>query len=696
MRESGDPKFIPRRIPIGALFGILVVTGVALASALYSSVTLYHLLTTLITVGIAFAVAGFCLLIQPIAKWQTLNILGVGTVASGLVMIGSALSQMGPSAFAISHLKYPAIFWWIIFLIESATLLGSAYYVGRKSPASFIMWMFILAFSAPCFGALAVSPASLNFTQQNGLSLLGYGIVGLIFVNILSGIAITTHNNFTKRVGSAWGLGMTVAGTLLLISLVLILPDPFGSSWTSLLGHLTHMLAYIALFLLVLSNIAYNPVDTIFHELADERMRFAEWDRVSLPLLDFSEQAAMASTYDALFDIAFESCDASFKLSGFALYLWDGISDRPLAIKEPLSYPNDPENYAEILEQALRFMRQRPQDNQDVIRYAHALFGEQHRVACHRLIAGDKTIGFHLSSRHVDQPYISTDMLTRFFDKYSAILALTLQKIKIETQHNLLAEEEHHISETLQNAMRPRLRPLPNALSAGRLVPASGLARIGGDFFDAFSNDGRTVYFVVGDISGHGVEAAPHNSFIRASIKAIASTGVAPAGIMEITNNLIVSDLPDDSYVTALCGSLDTVSGHCEVCIAGHPKPLIVNNGVLRTVEVVRNPFLGFIPNLHYRSYTFTLEPHEALILYTDGITEARNSKGELFGLNRLIEVVTAHQGATPDVTLGRLYAAIEKFTGFTPPNDDRATLIIQRLSVGAPTLCESPTTETI
>lgn len=694
MQESGGPKFIPRRIPAGALFGVLAIIGVVLASALYSSATLYQLLTILITVGIAFAVAGFCLLIQPIAKWETLNILGAGAIASGLVMIGSILAQMGPTTQSMSHLKFPTELWLIVFLIESATLFGSAYFVGKKSPASVVTWIFILVFSALCWGILAVNPAVISLTQQDGLSLLGYGIGALAVFNIIGSITVAARNNFVKRVGSAWGLGTTVASILLLISLVLILPEPFAYNWTALLGHFIHMLVYVALFLSVLANIAYNPVNNIFHELANERMRFAEWDRISLPLLDFSEQAASTSTYEELFDIAFKACDTSFKLSGFALYLWDGISDRPISIKEPFGFPDDHENYADILEQALRFMRQRPEDNQDVIRYVHALFGEQHRIACRRLVAGDRTLGFHLSSRHVDQPYTSTDLLTRFFDKYSAILALTLQKIKIENQHRLLAEEEHHISETLQNAMRPRLKPLPNTLSDGRLIPASGLARIGGDFFDAFSNDGRTVYFVVGDISGHGVEAAPHNSFIRASIKAIASTGVSPAGIMEITNNLIVSDLPEDSYVTALCGSLDTVSGCCEVCIAGHPEPLIVDSGMLRKVEVVRNPFLGFIPNLHYRPYTFTLKPNEAMVLYTDGVIEARNPKGELFGRDRLVEIVTAHQGTTPDVTIGRLYAAIDKFTGFTPAGDDRAMLIIQRSGEGADLISNPATTE--
>lgn len=299
---------------------------------------------------------------------------------------------------------------------------------------------------------------------------------------------------------------------------------------------------------------------------------------------------------------------------------------------------------------------------------------------------GDTCEGFIIVPRYGIEPLVQYDLFDQFFAKYSAAMALTLRNIRLETLWRSQELERRRQSEEVARALQDASIPLKDTdfkdldiSVARRLDPAPGITRLGGDFYDVFAINDHLIGLMIGDISGHGLSAAAYNAMIRSSMRALGLQNFGLSEVMEATNNHVISEMRGSFFVTAVYGVLDIVTGDLELCIAGHPQPLIFGKDGLRAYDAPQNPMLGFLPNYQFESYHLTLGKYEALVLYTDGLTEAHNEQGEEFGLARVIDVLTHKKGATPDETTQTLFTDITDFCGSKTPSDDRAILIIRR-----------------
>jgi serine phosphatase RsbU (regulator of sigma subunit) len=168
---------------------------------------------------------------------------------------------------------------------------------------------------------------------------------------------------------------------------------------------------------------------------------------------------------------------------------------------------------------------------------------------------------------------------------------------------------------------------------------ASEIAEIGGDFYDLLSLPDRRVAIVIGDVSGHALEAATLMMTVKNAIRAYAYDGQRPADTLRKANELLVAVTESNIFATVFLGVLDTGSGALTYCSAGHPPALLRRrNGELVHLSV-RSPLLGGFPELDFVQGLETLERGDYLFLYTDGAYEA-HSDGELFGEDRLAELV--------------------------------------------------------
>ena len=207
---------------------------------------------------------------------------------------------------------------------------------------------------------------------------------------------------------------------------------------------------------------------------------------------------------------------------------------------------------------------------------------------------------------------------------------------------------------------------------------AEDLAAIGGDWYDVFEmGDGRYA-FSLGDVTGHGLDAAVVMSRVRHAIRALASVESDPATILERANRVL--RLQGDQMVTALCGTYDARNGQLVYASAGHPPALIA--GVAGSVRTLRSeaPPLGIVDAIGARSSVALLAPGEAFVAYTDGIVE--NERDFMRGEQRLHEVVGSLAfGTTPNPA----DAIRRSILGTRPGRDDIAILVIIRPSVDAP-----------
>ncbi len=219
--------------------------------------------------------------------------------------------------------------------------------------------------------------------------------------------------------------------------------------------------------------------------------------------------------------------------------------------------------------------------------------------------------------------------------------------------------EQQRIAITLQENF---IHPLPTVagLELGIVAQAAGAPElVGGDFSDVFVIDDSHVVVLIGDVAGKGVRAAGHTETVRSTVRALAAIDSSPAFILGKTNELLLRFDPDEPLVTAFLAVLDPHSGHLTYASAGHLPPVHLSAFSSRLLDVVSGLPLGSFEGEYANAHAMlTLEDY--LVLYTDGVTEARRD-GELFGERRLLEALSGMRGrSAQEVAEGVLEVAVD------------------------------------
>jgi sigma-B regulation protein RsbU (phosphoserine phosphatase) len=213
------------------------------------------------------------------------------------------------------------------------------------------------------------------------------------------------------------------------------------------------------------------------------------------------------------------------------------------------------------------------------------------------------------------------------------------------------------------------------------MVPAR---QVGGDLYDCFRLDGRRMLFAVADVSGKGAPAgltmARTFGLIRAGAKRLAAEGDVPdpGAILEMANDDLSAENDSQTFVTVALGVLDGETGEGRIAVAGHDLPVVLGGGAPRLLAPVRRqPALGVIEGIPYRSDPFTLSPGEAMFLYSDGVSEAEDGSGGFFGHDRLLDALAA-AGTDPATVVEEVLRAVARFAGGAPQADDITTLALR------------------
>jgi sigma-B regulation protein RsbU (phosphoserine phosphatase) len=203
--------------------------------------------------------------------------------------------------------------------------------------------------------------------------------------------------------------------------------------------------------------------------------------------------------------------------------------------------------------------------------------------------------------------------------------------------------------------------------------------RAGGDYYDFFPlGDGRWGLFIA-DVSGHGTPAAVLMAVTHTLAHSYCGPGDPPGRLLEYVNQHLSARYtgPSDSFVTAFYGIYNPADRSLNYACAGHNPPRLKRcvDGSLALLDKVHDLPLGINPTEKYSSTTYHLVPGDQLVLYTDGITEAYNPKGELFGLGRMDKLLENCSVTASDL-LKSVLAAVDEFTEGRPADDDRTVLV--------------------
>jgi len=233
----------------------------------------------------------------------------------------------------------------------------------------------------------------------------------------------------------------------------------------------------------------------------------------------------------------------------------------------------------------------------------------------------------------------------------------------------LLYENEKRIADALQEAFEQKSLPsLPGVGLHATYVPASSEARVGGDWYDAFELPDKRVLFSIGDVAGHGLEAAVVMNRGRQSIVAAALGEDDPAAVLARANRVLM--LQNSRMVTAICGYLDPRSQEIVYATAGHPAPVMARPGAAAEFLPHAGLPLGLIEDPVYVAFRARVEAGSLLVLYTDGVLEYKRDLAA--GQARLLEAAARALGsADPALEIQRYV-----FEG-SAPTDDVAILAI-------------------
>jgi len=214
-----------------------------------------------------------------------------------------------------------------------------------------------------------------------------------------------------------------------------------------------------------------------------------------------------------------------------------------------------------------------------------------------------------------------------------------------------VAAERDRMASALEATLLPPVLPRVDGLDLAARYRAAGDSEIGGDFYDAFALDTGAPgawAIVLGDVSGSGPDAAAITGVARYSIRAIAPDVASPAEVLSRLNEVLVRQAVDDHFVTAVLARVQPRADWVEVELAsgGHPPALVLRDDESVTVlDAATGTLLGLLPEIDLPTLNVRLNPGDALVFYTDGVTEARDAKGEPFGQDRLVARLTTCAG---------------------------------------------------
>ena len=246
----------------------------------------------------------------------------------------------------------------------------------------------------------------------------------------------------------------------------------------------------------------------------------------------------------------------------------------------------------------------------------------------------------------------------------------------------LKTEAELNVASSIQRDMLPNIfPPFPDCSYFDIYATMDPAKEVGGDFYDFFLVDKTHLVFTIADVSGKGVPAALFMVIAKTIIRNQAQSSMSPAEIFRHANNQLCENNGEGLFVTSFLGILDLKTGKLTFSNAGHNPPLLHRAGGGFEYLAVRPGFvLAGMEDMEYPSAEITPSPGDSLFLYTDGVTEAVNSKLELYGEERLLEALNRKEasGLRPTKLLPYIKNQVELFVEKAPQADDIAMLAVQ------------------
>jgi phosphoserine phosphatase RsbU/P len=281
------------------------------------------------------------------------------------------------------------------------------------------------------------------------------------------------------------------------------------------------------------------------------------------------------------------------------------------------------------------------------------------------------------------------DQLAELGRSFNA-MAENLERLLRSEKERQRMQAELEIAREVQAQLHPREAP---ALGSLRLASVCNAARmVSGDYYDYQAVSDRHLAIAIGDVAGKGISAAllmatlqsAMRSQLRHCMDAALTNGgglpeVSTAQLVANLNQHLYTSTAPEKYATFFFSLYDDETGRLSYTNAGHLAPLLVRAGTVVPLDV-NGTVVGAFPNVPYDESQILLEPGDLLVCYTDGITEPENEYGEMFGEQRLIELLCEHGGREPGEVAAAVVDAVRRWTSSSELQDDITLVVAKKL----------------
>jgi sigma-B regulation protein RsbU (phosphoserine phosphatase) len=301
------------------------------------------------------------------------------------------------------------------------------------------------------------------------------------------------------------------------------------------------------------------------------------------------------------------------------------------------------------------------------------------------LIYKGQVIGV-LDLEHTRVNYYNEDH-QRTLSTLAAQVAISIANARL---YQRISDEEQRMERDLEMARKVQLRLMPSrpprlarAEIAARFLPARS---IGGDLYDFLDYGPGRIALAIGDVSGKAAPAALYAALVSGILRSLAPQRLSPAAMLAALNDQLQERKLDAQYVTMLLAVWDDSNQTLQIANAGSVQPLFVstnpavaNGARVRTIKVEGFP-LGLFPDAIYEEFTFSTQPGDLLVFFSDGIVDAENATHEMFGNERLEHVLQSQAHFTAASVVEAVLNAVSEFQSGTDHFDDETLVVLRAL----------------
>jgi len=292
------------------------------------------------------------------------------------------------------------------------------------------------------------------------------------------------------------------------------------------------------------------------------------------------------------------------------------------------------------------------------------------------LIYKDKVIGV-LDLEHTKRGFF-TDDHQRTVTTLAAQVAIAIENARLYEE---IARQEKRLERDLALARELQFRLLPQSLPklvnlevAAKFMPARA---IGGDLYDFVNYSQSRLGMVIGDVSGKGAPAAIYAALVSGILRSHAPIEPGPAEMLRAVNFSLGERRIEGQFVSLIYAVWDDKHRSLQVANSGLPRPLYVHDGKIEVIEATGLP-LGLFDDAEYDEFTFKAKPGDMFVFFSDGILDARNKAGDMFGRTRVEKVIAGCAEVSADCVVKSLFKAAAEHAGGEEAFDDETVVAIQ------------------